>query len=620
MGKRRLRVIFQPYGRRGEIEEGRTILEISRELNVGIESTCGGKQSCGKCRVKVLGGEFSPFTEEEAKFIGESEKVMGFRLACSARVLGDSVIFVPEESLLQTQVVRKEIIERKIELRPSIQPYPIELTPPSFGDLLGDLERVEQALSKKYSLTQLRIDYPALQTLPCALREGGWRATALIWMGREIFEIRSGRREELFGLALDIGTTTLAGYLCDLRSGKTIATQSMMNPQVVYGEDVMSRITFAMTHPEGLHLLHRSILDGVNHLIKLICEKANLSSEEILELTVVGNTVMHHLFLGLDPQYLGVSPFPPVLHRSMDIKARELGLRVHPSANIHILPIEAGFVGADNVGVILSLEPHCQDEMVLIMDIGTNGELVMGNREGLFSASCATGPALEGAHIEFGMRAAPGAIERVKISPGTFEVSYEVIGGLRPMGICGSGIIDAVAELYRVGVIDRSGSFRKGVECPRLRWRDGRAEFIIAWGEETSIGKEITLTQKDIRNVQLAKGSLYAGAKLLMRRLGVERLDRVILAGAFGSWIDPRNAMTLGMFPDCDLKRVNAVGNAAGEGARMALLNREKRREAEEIAKKVNYLELTIEPDFQKEFIEAMPIPHMRDPFPHLGY
>jgi len=275
-------------------------------------------------------------------------------------------------------------------------------------------------------------------------------------------------------------------------------------------------------------------------------------------------------------------------------------------------------VGADNVGVILSLEPHCQDEMVLIMDIGTNGELVMGNREGLFSASCATGPALEGAHIEFGMRAAPGAIERVKISPGTFEVSYEVIGGLRPMGICGSGIIDAVAELYRVGVIDRSGCFQKEGECPRLRWREGRPEFIIAWGEETAIGKEITLTQKDIRNVQLAKGALYAGAKLLMRRLGVERLDRVILAGAFGSWIDPRSAMTLGMFPDCDLKKVNAVGNAAGEGARMALLNREKRREAEEIAKKVNYLELTIEADFQKEFIEAMHIPHMRDPFPHL--
>ncbi|MGQ9509720.1 MAG: ASKHA domain-containing protein [Thermodesulfobacteriota bacterium] len=613
------KVIFQPSGKRGEIQEGKTLLEASRDLGVGIESICGGKQSCGKCRVKVLEGKFSPFTEEEAKFIGESDKVLGFRLACSARVFGDSIIFVPEERSLQKQVVRKEIIERKIELKPAIKPYFIELSPPSFHDLLGDFERVQQALSRRYSFSDLRIDYPTLQKLSHVLRKGDWKATVLIWMEREIFEVRSGQRDDLFGLAVDIGTTTLAGYLCNIRSGRIVATQSMMNPQVVYGEDVMSRISFAMTHPEGLQLLHRSILDGLNHLIKLIIEKTNLSFEDIFELTVVGNTVMHHLFLGINPQYLGVSPFPPVLQRSMDIKARELGLNVHPSANIHILPIEAGFVGADNVGLILSLEPHWQDEMVLIIDIGTNGELVMGNRERLFSASCATGPALEGAHIEFGMRAAPGAIERVWISPDSFDVSYEVIGGLRPMGICGSGIIDVVAELYRVGIIDRSGQFLREIDCSRLRWRDGKPEFIIAWRDETSIGREITITQWDIRNVQLAKAALYAGAKLLMKRLGIERLDKVILAGAFGSLIDPRNAMTLGMFPDCDLNKVYAVGNAAGEGARIALLNREKREEADEIAKKVTYLELTIEPEFEKEFIEAMHIPHMKDPFPHLG-
>lgn len=613
-----IKVIFQPSGKRGEIQEGKTILEASRELGVGIESLCGGKQTCGKCKIKILEGEFSSFTAEESQFISESEKRGGFRLACATKILRDAMIFIPEESLAQIQVVRKRIFEKKVEFNPAIKTYFVRLSPPSFHDLLGDFERLQKALSDGYSLPLLHIDYPALLKLPEVLREGNWEVTVFVWRDREILDVRPKSNVKAFGLAIDIGTTTIAGYLCDLTTGELLSTQSMMNPQVIYGEDVMSRITFTMNHPEGLQLLHRSVLNGLNQLIQVITERSNISPEDIYELTVVGNTAMHHLFLGIDPQPLGVSPFPPAIHQSMDIKARDLRLKIHPSANVHILPIEAGFVGADNVGVLLALEPYSQEDMVLIIDVGTNGELVMGNQKELLSASCATGPALEGAHIQFGMRAANGAIERIEISSKNFDVRYEVIGNSRPIGICGSGIIDGVAELFRAGIIDSSGRFKKEINSPRLRWRNEKPEFIIAWKEETSIGKDIVITQKDIRNVQLAKAALYAGAKLMMKKLGIEKLDKIILAGAFGSYIDPHKAMTLGMFPDCDFKNVFSVGNAAGEGARIALINKEKRAEANEIAKKIKYLELTLETDFQQEFIEAMAIPHMRDPFPHL--
>jgi uncharacterized 2Fe-2S/4Fe-4S cluster protein (DUF4445 family) len=447
-------------------------------------------------------------------------------------------------------------------------------------------------------------------------------------MDREILDVKPGRVDQAFAVAVDIGTTTVAAYLCNLRSGEVVATHSMMNPQVTFGEDVMSRITFVMAHPEdGLEKMHRSIIDGLNDLLREMAAENNLRVEDLLELVVVGNTAMHHLFLKIHPEHIGVSPFTPAIHHSVDVKARDLGIRIHPSANVHVLPVEAGFVGADNVGVLIAEEPYRQDQMVLIIDVGTNGELVMGNRKHLVSSSCATGPALEGAHIKFGMRAAPGAIERITIDPETLAVNFKVIGQEEwnlarrissAKGICGSGIIDGMADLFRAGIIDRSGRFQKEVSSPRFRLADGKPEFVIAWKEETSIGKEITIGQQDVRSVQLAKGALYTGAKLMMKRLGIERLDRVILAGAFGSYIDPVKAMILGMFPDCDLEKVYAVGNAAGDGARIALLNRDKRKEADEMARQVEYIELTIESDFQMAFMEAMQIPHMTDLFPHL--
>lgn len=626
-GMKKFQVIFQPSGRRGEVLEGKTILEASRDLGVEIESVCGGEKTCGKCKAKWLEGKLSPFAEEESKFITEAEKIEGYRLACAAHIKGDVIIQIPEESLIKKQIVRKDIKGRSVELKPAISLHYLELSPPTLHDTLGDFDRLQEALSQKYHLPSLDIDYQALLRLPSSLREGNWKATVAVWMGREIIDIWAEKVNKAYGLVLDIGTTTVAGYLCNLTSGEVIATESMMNPQVIYGEDVMSRITYAVTHPDGLEELHRSIISGLNQLIQVITGRCSLSSDQILELVVVGNTAMHHLFLQIHPKFLGIPPFPTAIHRSIDVKARELGLKVHPSANVHTLPIEAGFVGADNVGVLISEEPHNRDEIVLIIDIGTNGELVMGNRKKLISASCATGPAFEGAHIKFGMRAAPGAIEKVQIDPGTLEVKFRVIGREEwndemenpgAMGICGSGIIDAIAELYRTGIIDKSGRFKREIRSPRFKMTDGKPEFVIARRDETSIVKEITITQQDVRNVQLGKSALYAGAKLMMRRLGVSKVDEVILAGAFGTYIDPEKAMILGMFPDCDLKNVHAVGNAAGEGAKMALLNRDKRTEADEIARKVEYIELTIEENFQKEFIEAMPIPHMHDSFPHL--
>jgi uncharacterized 2Fe-2S/4Fe-4S cluster protein (DUF4445 family) len=636
---RKFHVIFQPSGSRGSVSEGETLLEASRELGVEIESLCGGAVVCGKCKIRLETDSFqrygitsrtehlSPFTEDEGKFISEREQGEGYRLSCSARVLGDVLISVPEESRASKQVVRKAAARKSIEVKPAVSLYHLELPPPTFQDLMGDFDRLHKALKDHYRLPPLEVDHLVLQKLPVVLRQGDWKVTVAVWMDKRIVDVRPGHVNDLYGLAVDIGTTTVAAYLCNLQNGDLIATETMMNPQVIYGEDVMSRITYVSTAPEGLDRMHRAIIDGLNRLIEAVTSSAGMTPEAILEITFVGNTAMHHFLLKIHPEYLGLSPFPPAIHRSVNVLARDLGLKAHPSANVHVLPIEAGFVGADNVGVLIAEEPYRQDKNILIIDIGTNGELVLGNHRKLVSSSCATGPALEGAHIKHGMRAVPGAIERIRINPDTFDVQFKVVGRedwsmdattLEAKGICGSGIIDAIAELYRTGLIDKSGRFRVDVPSPRLRAPDGIPEFVISWGKETTTGKDITITQQDVRNVQLAKGAIHAGAKLMMKRMGIRKLDKVILAGAFGSTIDVEEALVMGMFPDCDLKKIIAVGNAAGDGARIALLNRDKRVEADEIARKVEYLELTIDPDFQKEFMDAMAFPHGRDSFPHL--
>ncbi|MBI5640176.1 MAG: DUF4445 domain-containing protein [Nitrospirae bacterium] len=644
---RTFKVIFQPAGRRGEIQEGTTILKAAQRLGVDLEALCGDKKVCGKCKVRIEEGYFekdnlesgmshvTPHipTADELKHI-KPEDGPGIRLACSCEIHGDLKVFVPERSRAGKQVVRKAAKELTIALDPAVRKYTLTFTPPTLHDMAtGDYERVVRAMEDNYGLKGLFFDFEVLLQLQDVLRAGEWTITVTVWMDREIVKVEPGHVDVCYGLAVDIGTTTCVGYLCDLSTGKVINTESIMNPQVPYGEDVMSRITYAMTNPEGLKTMQDAIITGLNEIIDRVISEVRKDGPNpgfaIDDLTIVFNTAMHHIFLGLNPVYIGRSPFIPAVQRSLDIKARDLGLRINPGSFIHVLPIEAGFVGADNVGVLIAQEQYFQDDMVLIIDIGTNGELLLGNRDRVCSTSCATGPAFEGAQIRFGMRAAPGAIEKVKIDPVTKEPQFKVIGKadwhthmegkINAKGICGSAIIDVIAEMFKAGIIDKTGKFVMDAGTNRVR-KDagGKPEYVLAWADETSINQDITVTQGDVRALQLAKGALYTGAKLMMQKMGVTKLDRVELAGAFGSHIDREASLVLGMFPDVPIDKVVVVGNAAGDGARMALLNKAKRREAEERARWVEFVEIATEPAFEKEFMQAMHIPHMKEKFTNL--
>jgi len=636
----KVRIVFQPSGRRGDIEKGKTLLEASQELGVDINALCGGKGMCGKCKVKIEEGRFeklgiqssmahlTAWQPSEEKFIDQKEKAEGYRLACAAKLKGDVLVYLPEESRVSEQVVRKAAREMEIALNPTVMLYHVELTKPSLDNPTGDFERLTEKLAEAHGLKNLIVDYSILVNLPDILRTADWSVTAAVWKDQEIIRLYPGCVEESWGLAVDVGTTTVAAYLCSLKTGKVHATESMMNPQVTYGEDVMSRITYAKDHPDsGLEKMRTQLISGLNDMIAKLVDRQGIAGNDILDMTLVGNTAMHHILLQINPEYIGASPFAPAIHRSLDIKTRDLGITINESSYVHILPIEAGFVGADNVGVLIAEELHQKDETQLVIDIGTNGEIVVGNRERMISASCATGPALEGAQISCGMRAAPGAIERIQIDPETLDVTFKVIenesesehpsaDGAKAKGICGSGIIDVLGEFYRAGVIEGSGAFRKTLDTPRLRTNgDGGVEFVIAWKDQSSTGHDISVTQADIRQIQLAKAAIYAGTKLIMRRLGIDRVDRVVIAGAFGTYIDKNEALLIGMIPDIAPDRILAVGNAAGDGARIALLNREKREEADWIARRVEYLELTTEKEFQDEFVAALHIPHSKDPF-----
>jgi uncharacterized 2Fe-2S/4Fe-4S cluster protein (DUF4445 family) len=650
-------IIFQPSRRRGEVPRGITLVAASRILGADIEALCGEKRGCGKCIVQILDGfdstsgieskmtHASPWQEKESRFISPSDRKEGFRLGCVAKVMGDLIVFVPESSLAGKPIIRKTARFIKIDHNPAVRPYHIQVESPSSENPTSDLERICQVLALRYGLKDLRIDLMALRQLPNALRRGNWTVTVSVWMGREIIRVQPGKGANRYGLAIDIGTTSIAGYLCDLSTMAVIDTITMTNPQIRYGEDVMSRIAYLTMHEDGLQKLSDELISGLNRLVGEAIEGTYpeenqrnepgsppdekktfpcLTREDIEDVTIGCNTAMHHILLGLDPRHVGLAPFPPVVHRSLDIKARDIGLRISPGAYVYILPIEAGFVGADNVGVLLSEEPYNSDKVQLIIDIGTNGELVLGNSKRLISCSCATGPALEGSHLTHGMRAAPGAIERIEIDPVTKEVDYKVIGRdawrkysapdeMEARGICGSGVLDVLAELYRAGIITDSGAFQLEALDGHPRFRKHPethvSEFILAFAEETRIGKNIVITQKDIRQIQLAKAALYAGCKLMMKRLGIEKADVVKIAGAFGTYVDRHKALIMGLFPHDDPDQVVCIGNAAGDGCRVALLNIQKRKEADWVARHVEHLDLALEPDFQQAFIDAMRLP-----------
>jgi uncharacterized 2Fe-2S/4Fe-4S cluster protein (DUF4445 family) len=648
-------VVFQPAGVRIQVREGAALRAAALSAGVPIGSLCGERTRCGKCQVRVHSGHYSklgitsspdhlsPQNEAEKNYwahprnrSAEGSGGAVCRLSCQVRVHGDLVVEIPVRSRLTSQVVRKDAREIPFTLRPKLRKVVVELPPASLDDPSSRWERLVPALRQAEPLTRgpihLPVDFDALSIDLYGLRdlqrhppEDEQIYTLTLWSGKEIIRVEPGVHESLLGLAVDMGTTTLAAYLCDLQTGELLAVESSMNPQVVYGEDIMSRISYAAENPQGLEVLHASLVQGVDHLAVNAAAAAGVEVSDILELVVVGNSTMHHFLLGLDPLSLGRAPYTPALTNDLNLRARDLGLvSLSPGAYVHLLPLAAAFIGSDCVGVLLAEAPHRQEENWLIIDVGTNAELVLGNSRGLLCASTPTGPAFEGAHIENGMRASPGAVERVEIDDRTLLPRVKLIGGedwqdtfpeIGPVGLCGSGLIDAAAELYRTGLISSDGLFTSA-DHPHLHRSDGRVEFVLCEGEGSF--RRVAVTQEDIRQLQLAKAPLYAAAHFLLQAAGLDRPDRIYLAGGFGANIDPLKALLIGMVPDCQVERIHTVGNAAGDGARLALLDREKRAEAVQLASRMVRIELPVQPGFQDQFMLALNFPHMTHPYPSL--
>jgi uncharacterized 2Fe-2S/4Fe-4S cluster protein (DUF4445 family) len=635
-------VAFSPSGKRGRFPAGTSILQAARVLGVDIDSVCGGRAICGRCEVVVTEGELpklaivssnahlAPASDGEFKFRKRSGMADGRRLGCQAQILGDVAIDVPASSQIHRQVVRKKLEVHDINLNPVVHPYYVEVEAPDMGDPRGDLERLREALQKEWGIATEYCDLQVTQNLQRALRKGLWKVTVAIHNGNEIIAVWPGFKGQLYGVAVDVGSTTIAAHLCQLASGEVLASAGRMNPQIRFGEDLMSRVSYIMMNEGSEQELTRVVREAVSELVAGVVAQAGLALDDVVELTIVGNPIMQHLVLGYDPRELGQAPFALTSDSAVNIPAREIGITIHPGGYAYVLPCIAGHVGADMAGVLLAEAPWEREEISLIVDIGTNAEIVLGNRDKLLAASSPTGPAFEGAQISSGQRAATGAIERIRIDPRTLEPRFKVIGSDRwsddpgfdeetsasgVTGICGSGIIEAIAELYLAGVIDHNGKIQgSAAERSKRIIETGRTyAYVVHEGEQ-----EISIQQQDVRAIQLAKAALYAGIRLLMEKMAVEKVDRIRLAGAFGSHIDVKFAMLLGMIPDCDLEHVTSAGNAAGTGARIALLDRNARTLIQDQVRAVEKIETAIEKRFQDHFVSAMAIPHQNDPFPHL--
>ncbi|MBB3064392.1 ASKHA domain-containing protein [Limibacillus halophilus] len=636
-------VVFTPSGRRGHFPIGTPVLKAARALGVDIDSVCGGRGICGRCQIQVSEGSFSKhgivssaenltaFNEVEARYKSKKSMRDERRLSCQALLEGNVVIDVPADSQVHRQVVRKRAEVRDIKLDPAIRLHYVEVEEPDMHKPTGDLERLRRALEDQWGLKELECDLRILQSLQKSLRDGKWKVTVAVHRAQVITAIWPGFHDRVFGLAVDVGSTTIAAHLCSLRTGEVVASSGIMNPQIRFGEDLMSRVSYAMMNPGGDKEMTQAVRDGLNVLVAEVCKEADILPSEILNAAFVGNPIMHHLLLGIDPTELGGAPFALTLNSGLTIWATEMGLEINEDARIYVLPCIAGHVGADTAGVILSETPYLSDDIVLVVDVGTNAELVLGNKDRLLAASSPTGPAFEGAQISCGQRAAPGAIERLRIDPDTLEPRYKVIGcdlwsnedgfdqAIRRIGvtgICGSGVIEALGEMFLAGILVTDGTIdgAMAAKSPRIQ-ADGRTfSYLIREGEP-----EIRITQNDVRAIQLAKAALYAGARLLMDHLEIDTVDRIVLAGAFGSHIDVKYAMILGMIPDCDLSKVASAGNAAGTGARIALLNQKARDEIEDVVRRVEKIETAVEPKFQAHFIEAMGLPHTTAPYPMLA-
>jgi uncharacterized 2Fe-2S/4Fe-4S cluster protein (DUF4445 family) len=640
-------VVFMPSGKRGHFPQGTPLLQAARSLGVDIDSVCGGRALCGRCQVLVAEGEFAKLgvssstasltelSEPEMRFSKRAPLAAGRRLSCSTRVLADVVIDVPESSQVHRQVVRKEADARAIELNPVVRLHYVEVKEPDMHDPSGDLRRLFEALEREWELKNLVCDLAVLQVLQRVLRAGSWQVTVAVHAQKQIIGVWPGLREAIFGLAIDIGSTTIAAHLCDLTSGDVVASAGVMNPQIRFGEDLMSRVSYSMMNPGGDKLMTAAVREALNGLAVDVARSAGVTHEDILEATIVGNPIMHHLLLGIDPVELGGAPFALATDTSLTLRANVIDLKFHRNARVYVLPCIAGHVGADAAGMVLSERPDIGSEMTLLVDVGTNAEIVLGNKDRLVACSSPTGPAFEGAQISCGQRAAPGAIERVRIDPATLEPRFKVIGsdlwsddpgfeksiaGLGITGVCGSGIIEVIAEMYLAGIINQDGVLdgRLAARSPRIVENGRTFAYVLHRAHAGDNTVEMKITQNDVRAIQLAKAALYAGIALLMDRLGIDHVDRIRLAGAFGSHIDVKYATILGMLPDCDLTHVRSAGNAAGTGARIALLDATSRDVIEELVRRIEKVETAIEPRFQQHFVEAMAIPHKTAPYLNL--
>lgn len=598
-----------PQGKEVDADGRLSILQLAQKIGLPLPSACGGKRKCGKCKVVVEKAEgiLPPPSDQEREKLGELLH-RGYRLACETVLASDTVIQIPEESLTRRQVIltSRTRYAYPVRLRPKVEPYYVEVPGPTVDAVKADSERLVSALKEAFGLKRLAMDQEILRALPVELRSDEKGVTAFIREKREIIGLQRGSGGRIIGIAFDMGTTTVVGYLMDLRTGETLAITSAMNPQIPFGDDVISRISFCQKEPNGLAKLRHDMVKCLNDLIREGSSKAGIKPSQIVEMTVVGNTAMHHFFIGLDPRYLSMAPYAPVLTEAQDIKARDLGIEIGSSTYVHLLPLKAGFLGSDAIACMLATGIHRKKTSTLLIDLGTNGEIVLGNRGGLFCCSTAAGPAFEGGHIKWGMRAAAGAIERAKIDPPGFEVRLKTIDDQRPVGICGSGLISAVAEMIRSGIILSKGNFNEDIKSHRLRQGQDGWEFVLAWARETGTEQDIVITQKDVAELQMAKSAIYAGATLLLELFGGKQIQKVLLAGAGGNYVDPLDACTIDLFPGCATARVIGVGNAAGYGSCLALLDKYKRKEAERIARRAQYQELATTKRFQDLFVSSM--------------
>ncbi len=646
-------VVFTPSGKRGRFPAGTPVLTAARQLGVDLDSVCGGRGICSKCQITPSYGEFSKhgvtvaddalseWNSVEQRYDDKRGLKKGRRLGCQAQIMGDVVIDVPEESQVHKQVVRKRAEAREIIMNPSIRMYYVEVQEPDMHEPSGDLERLAFALKDQWGLEGVKADLNILHTMQPALRKGQWKVTVAVHHGNatqpaKVMHIWPGYYEgKIYGLAVDLGSTTIAAHLCDLDSGEVVASSGIMNPQIRFGEDLMSRVSYSMMNKDGAAEMTRAVREGMNTLFDQIAGEAGIDKGLIVDAVFVCNPVMHHLFLGVDPFELGQAPFALATSSSLNLTAAELDLKIHPSARVYILPCIAGHVGADAAAVALSEAPDKSEDLVLVVDVGTNAEILLGNKEKVLACSSPTGPAFEGAQISSGQRAAPGAIERVEIDPVTKAPRFKVIGsdlwsdddgfaeaiaGSGITGICGSGIIEMVAEMRMQGIVDGPGLIGSPDQTGTDRcFLDGRTYSYMVWDGSAEGGPTITVTNRDIREIQMAKAALYSGARLLMDKFGVDKVDRVVLAGAFGAHISPKHAMVLGMIPDAPLDKVTSAGNAAGTGARIALLNTDARAEIEQTVQRIHKIETAIEPRFQEHFVNASNIPNAVEPFPILA-